>query len=177
MWFNLKTTLTGERYQTLAKRVDRLQELLQKTEGESSADRSQDFKDFAHATGNGLAEVVRADGSRAFPSPSPAAQSFPWPAVQSLNSERFLHVNASGQSYWVLVRKYALDGQPVYLLAAAPGGGKSACARAFLGGPAGLGAGPAADFLRGRLLAQPQGAQAGGQDRRNGPLHQHPESF
>lgn len=123
MWFNLKTTLTGERYQTLAKRVDRLQELLQKTEGESSADRSQDFKDFAHATGNGLAEVVRADGSRAFPSPSPAAQSFPWPAVQSLNSERFLHVNASGQSYWVLVRKYALDGQPVYLLAAAPEAG------------------------------------------------------
>lgn len=123
MWFNLKTTLTGERYQTLARRVDRLQELLHKTEGESQADRYQDFEDFARATGNGLAEVVRADGSRAFPSPSIAAKSFPWPAVQGSDSERFLHVNESGQWYWVLMRKYALDGQPVYLLAAAPEAG------------------------------------------------------
>ena len=123
MWFNLKRTLTGERYQTLARRVDRLQELLHKTEGESQADRYQDFEDFARATGNGLAEVVRADGSRALPSPSAAAKSFPWPAVQGQDSEQFLHVNESGQSYWVLMRKFALDGQPVYLQAAAPEAG------------------------------------------------------
>ena len=75
MWFNLKSTLTGERYQTLARRVDRLQELLRKTQGESQADRDEDFKDFANATGNGLAEVLRVDGSPVFPPPSPAAQS------------------------------------------------------------------------------------------------------
>ena len=123
MWLNLKTTLTGERYQTLARRVDRLQELLRKTEGESQEDRSQDFKDFARATGNGLSEVLRADGSSVFPHPSEAARSFPWPAIQGPDSERFIHARAADQSYWVLMRKYAVDGQPVYLLAAAPEAG------------------------------------------------------
>ena len=59
MWFNLKSTLTGERYQTLARRVDRLQELLRKTQAENQADRDQDFKDFAKCNGE------RSRGSRA----------------------------------------------------------------------------------------------------------------
>jgi heavy metal sensor kinase len=123
MWLNLKSTLTGERYQTLARRVDRLQEVLRKTQGEDMVDRDDDFKDFANATGNGLAEVVRVDGSRLFPPPSPAAQSFPWPAVQVDDQERFVHASDGGQSYWVLMRRYELDRQTVYLLTAAPESG------------------------------------------------------
>lgn len=123
MWLNLKSTLTGERYQTLDRRVDRLQELLRKTQSEDRVGRDQDFRDFANATGNGLSEVVRVDGSRVFPSPSPAAQNFPWPAVDGGDSERFLQVSASGQSYWVLMRRSSLDGQAIYLLTAAPESG------------------------------------------------------
>lgn len=134
MWFNLKSTLTGERYQTLARRVDRLQELLRKTQGEDQADRDQDFKDFANATGNGLAEVVRADGSRVFPSPSKAAQNFPWPVVQSGDQERFVHASDGGQSFWVLTRRSALDDQAVYLLTAAPESGNLLVLGHFLEG-------------------------------------------
>jgi heavy metal sensor kinase len=134
MWFNLKSTLTGERYQTLARRVDRLQELLRKTQGESQADRDEDFKDFANATGNGLAEVLRVDGSPVFPPPSPAAQSFPWPAVRGGHTERFVQASDAGQSYWVLMRRSDLDGQPVYLLTAAPESGNLLVLSRFLGG-------------------------------------------
>ncbi len=134
MWFNLKNTLTGERYQTLARRVDRLQELLRKTQGENQADRDEDFKDFANATGNGLAEVLRADGSLVFPPPSRAAQSFPWPAVRGGGNERFVQASDAGQPYWVLMRGFALDGQPVYLLTAAPESGNLLLLSRFLGG-------------------------------------------
>jgi heavy metal sensor kinase len=123
MWFNLKTTLTAERYQTLAKRIDRLQDLLRKT-----------FKDFARATGNGLSEVFRADGSRAFPSPSPAAKEFPWPTGPLGNAEQFVNVGAAGQSYWVLMRPFVLNGQPVYLLTAAPETGNLLVLNRFLEG-------------------------------------------
>src|ERR1700754_2891389 len=75
MWFTLKSTLKGERYQTLSRRVDRLQELLRKNQTENESDRYQDFSDFAHATGNGLMEVFHTDGTRAYPSPSSAAKS------------------------------------------------------------------------------------------------------
>jgi heavy metal sensor kinase len=123
MWQNLKTTLKADRYQTLARRVDRLQDLLAKTQGESDEDRHQVFKDFAHATGNGLAEIFNVDGSRAYPSPSSAASTFPWPAVAIQNGEQFLHVVSAGQSYWVIARPYSLTGQPLVLLAAAPEAG------------------------------------------------------
>src|SRR5580698_11324647 len=73
MWLNLKNTLKNERRQTLARRLDRLQELLSKNQTENQTDRFQDFTDFAHATGNGLAEVMHADGTRAYPSPSRTA--------------------------------------------------------------------------------------------------------
>ena len=123
MWQNLKSTLKADRYQTLARRVDRLQDLLAKTQGESDEDRHQVFKDFAHATGNGLAEIFNVDGSRAYPSPSSAASTFPWPAVAIQNGEQFLHVVSAGQSYWVIARPYSLTGQPLVLLAAAPEAG------------------------------------------------------
>jgi len=120
MWLNLRHTLTGERYQTLARRVDRLQDLLLAGLNEDEVDRRQDFQDFARATGNGLIEVFGSDGTRAYPSPSPSASAFPWPAVEGNVHERFLHLSSSGQSYWVLVRPFTLGGQPVILLAAAP---------------------------------------------------------
>jgi heavy metal sensor kinase len=123
MWFNLENTLTGERHQTLSRRIDRLQDLLRKSQDESEQDRQQDFQDFAHATGNGLAEVFRADGSRAFSSPSPAARAFPWPNVKTDDAEKFLAVNFAGQSYWMLVRPFSLGGQSLYLMAAAPEAG------------------------------------------------------
>jgi signal transduction histidine kinase len=100
--------------------MDRLQELLSKGLTETDEDRIQDFRDFAHATGNGLSEVFRLDGTRVFPSPSTAAQNFAWPQVRSTDSERLLHVESSGVSYWVLERPFSLGGQPVLLLAAAP---------------------------------------------------------
>ncbi|HEY4378700.1 MAG TPA: ATP-binding protein [Acidobacteriaceae bacterium] len=122
MWFNLKRTLTGERYQTLARRLDRLQGLLRDDSDQSESDRYQDFKDFAHATGNGLSEVMRPDGERLFPSPSPAAASFAWPQCVGAQTEQFLHLNSGGQSYWVIVRPFSLRGQQLVLLAAAPEG-------------------------------------------------------
>src|ERR1700754_999880 len=87
MWFNLKRTLTLERHQTLARRIDRLQDLLRKDFNASQQDRFDDFRDFARATGNGLSEVLRDDGSRAYPSPSLAAESFAWPSVKPDNVE------------------------------------------------------------------------------------------
>jgi heavy metal sensor kinase len=120
MWQNLKSTLKADRYQTLARRVDRLQDLLTKTEDKSEENRREGFNDFAHATGNGLAEVFRVDGHRAYPSPSSAASAFPWPFFSSGDSERFLRINSAGQSYWVIVRPYSVNGQSLVLLAAAP---------------------------------------------------------
>jgi heavy metal sensor kinase len=123
MGLNLKSTLTGERYQTLARRLDRLQALLRTTESQSPADRFQNFENFARATGNGLAEIVKADGTKAFPSPSSAAQTFPWPSVQAGDAERFAHVYAEQAPYWVMIRPFSLNGQRVYLLAASPESG------------------------------------------------------
>lgn len=134
MWFNLKSTLTGERFQTLSRRVDRLQDLLRKSRDETEADRFQDFHEFAHATGNGLNEVFRTDGSRAYPSPSSAARIFPWPAVKSGDPERFLQINSAGQAYWVLARPFALGSQSLFLMAAAPEAGNLLVLNRFLAG-------------------------------------------
>jgi heavy metal sensor kinase len=131
MWQNLKSTLKADRYQTLAHRIDRLQDLLTRTQRESEENRNQSFKDFAHATGNGLSEIFEADGHRAYPSPSPAASAFPWPVVSSGSSEQFLHINSADQSYWVLVRPYSLNGQSLVLLAAAPEAGNLVVLQSF----------------------------------------------
>jgi heavy metal sensor kinase len=132
MWVNLQSTLTGERHQTLSRRIDRLQDLLRKTQDESEENRHQDFHDFARATGNGLNEVFLTDGSRAYPSPSSAARSFPWPAVKSGDPERFLRVNSAGQTYWVLTRPFTLDNQSLFLMAAAPEAGNLLALNRFL---------------------------------------------
>lgn len=123
MWLNLKHTLTDERHHTLSHRIDRLQDLLYKTQQEPLSDRAQDFNDFAHATGNGLSEIFHADGSHAFPSPSDSARGFPWPAIQQNSGERFVHVSWSDQPYWVVVRSFSLAGETLYLTAAAPEAG------------------------------------------------------
>ena len=162
MWFNLQSTLTGERFQTLSRRVDRLQDLLRKIQDENEQDRHQDFQDFAHATGNGLAEVFRADGSRAFPSPSSAARAFSWPAVNSGGPERFLRINSGGQSYWVLARPFSLGGQSLLLMAAAPEAGNLLVLNRFLAWIAGLGANPVAGLVGGRLLGRTKGTETGG---------------
>ena len=92
MWLNLKHTLADERYLTLSRRIDRLGSLLDKSEDAGA--RFDDFKEFAHATGGGLAKIFRADGSRVLPSPTPAAQAFPWPAIAAGTDEKFYHVIA-----------------------------------------------------------------------------------
>jgi heavy metal sensor kinase len=143
MWLNLKSTLKNERRQTLARRLDRLQTLLsqdrnadrnadrKEDQKENEADRYQDFNDFAHATGNGLVEVFRADGTRAYPSPSAAASSFPWPAIHPKEAERFTHIESAGQPYWVLARSFPLGGEPLFLLAASPDAGSLVVLESF----------------------------------------------
>ncbi len=133
MWLNLRNTLKNERRQTLSRRIDRLEELLNKDRFAATADRFQDFADFAHATGNGLAEVTRPDGTREYPSPSPAASAFPWPAPPP-NAQLFKTVQYSGQSYWVLMRPFSLAGQPLVLMAAAPEAGNLLVLQSFLRG-------------------------------------------
>ncbi len=118
MWFNLKRTLVNERYLTLSHRLDRLQVLLNKTQSESAADRFADYQEFARATGGGLAEIFRADGSRALPSPTPAAQAFPWPAIRAGAAQQFVYVKS--RNFWALARRSSLNGDTVYLAAASP---------------------------------------------------------
>jgi heavy metal sensor kinase len=120
MWLILKHSLTQERHSTLVRRLNRLQELVMKVQGEDQTHRIQDFKDFAHATGNGLSEILRADGSHYFPSPSAAAQAFPWPAIDDSKTEIFQRVNASGHFYWMVGRPWQLGSEKLYLMAAAP---------------------------------------------------------
>jgi len=134
MWFNLKHSLTQERRATLTRRLDRLQELLLKTQGEANADRYGDFKDFAHATGNGLSEVFRADGQRYYPSPSSAARNFPWPSATLSATKQFLLVNSSGQFYWVLSRPWQLGADKIDLMAAAPAAGNQLILDTFWSG-------------------------------------------
>ena len=124
MWFNLYRTLTEERHLTLSHRADRLQDVLLKSADEDPADRQQDLKDFAHATGGGLAEVFRPDGTRVYSSPSAAAKAFPWPSIHAQSGDVFTQAVASDhQPYWVLTRPFTLQGSPVYLQIAAPEAG------------------------------------------------------
>jgi heavy metal sensor kinase len=134
MWWNLARTLKGERSQTLGRRIDRLQELLAKDRTAAGEDRVEDFREFAHATGNGLSEVMRESGERALPSPSEAAAAFPWPAVSPGRKTLFETVRSSGQSYWVMARPFALGDERLVLMAAAPEAGNLVVLQSFLGG-------------------------------------------
>lgn len=134
MWANLRHTLTQERRQTLTRRMERLQDLLQRDATASAADRNQDYSDFTHATGNGLAEVYRLDGTLELPSPSVAASAFNWPRFQSTDPNLFQTVKSGGQSYWVLARPFSLGHEPLVLMAAAPDAGNQVVIRGFLSG-------------------------------------------
>lgn len=132
MWWNLKSTLVGERYETLARREHRLEKLLVATRDESQGARAQKFTGFAGATGHGLSEVLSASsGDSRFP-PTAVAQAFPWPRLSSLTSETFRQVSWSGDEYWVLGRPFSLGHENLYLLAAAPEAGNELVLSHFL---------------------------------------------
>lgn len=132
MWINLKRTLVNERYLTLSRRIDRLQTLLEKAQRENTADRTTDYQEFARATGGGLVEVFRADGSRALSSPTQAAQEFPWPAIRTGSEENFVFVPS--RDFWVLMRRISVDGQTIYLAGASPEAGNQIVLDRFLVG-------------------------------------------
>ena len=121
MWINLKRTMVNERYLTLSHRIDRLQTLLTKIRNDNPEQRIADYQEFARATGGGLAEIFRADGSRVLPSPTQAARAFPWPPIQRGSAADFVFVPS--RNFWVLTRRSSLNGQTIYLAAASPEAG------------------------------------------------------
>jgi len=134
MWFNLENTLTSGRSRTLDRRADRLSDLLREIQDYPPGQRDAKFQAFANATGNGLIEVFQTNGTRALPSPTPAAQAFPWPKINSIDGERFSELNFAGQPYRVLVRPFAFGSQSLILCAAAPLEGNRQVLGAFSSG-------------------------------------------
>jgi two-component system, OmpR family, heavy metal sensor histidine kinase CusS len=120
MWLDLKDTLTSGRSRTLERRAERLGDLLHDTQTDSSIQRIRKLEAFADATGNGLIEVFDASGTRALPSPTAAAQAFPWPRVMTMQSDRFSEVRFQGQPYRILAHPFSLGSQALVLCAAAP---------------------------------------------------------
>jgi heavy metal sensor kinase len=134
MWANLRHTLTAERHQTLDRRLDRLGQLLVNDENVCASKRDQDLAEFAHATGNGLVEVLRPDGTTAYGPPTVAASSFPWPELKADERGMFLRAKSDKQTYWVLARPFSLAGQSLVLIAAAPEAGNLLVIENFLWG-------------------------------------------
>jgi len=134
MWFDLDSTLTTGRSRTLDKRADRLSDLLRDIQGDPPGQRASRLQAFADATGGGLIQVFRTNGTRALPSPSSAAEAFPWPKVVSIDSERFIEVTFSGQRYRVLARPFSLGRQPLVLCVAGPLEGNRLVLRTFSAG-------------------------------------------
>lgn len=130
MWISLKRTMENERFLTLSHRIDRLQTLLNKIHNHDTEHRIADYQEFARATGGGLAEVFRADGSRVLPSPTQAAQEFPWPPIHPQTTADFVFVPS--RDFWVLTRRSSLDGQTIYLAAASPEAGNQLVLDRFL---------------------------------------------
>jgi signal transduction histidine kinase len=64
--------------------------------------------------------VFQANGTRALPSPTAAAEAFPWPPVASLDRDRFSEINFQGQPYRILARPFASAWQPLVLCVASP---------------------------------------------------------
>lgn len=131
MWLDLKDTLTSGRNRTLERRIQRLTELLRETRTDSLAERSQKLQAFADATGGGLVEVFQTDGNRLLPSPTAAAQAFPWPPVGAVDGDTFREVAFLGQSYRVLAHPLASGSRSLILCAAAPLEGNRTVLRAF----------------------------------------------
>jgi heavy metal sensor kinase len=124
MWFDLADTLTSGRSRTLERRSGRLRDLLSDTEADSPGQRAKKFQAFAEATGGGLIEVFRTDGIRALPSPTAAAQAFPWPRVTSFDRDEFSEVTFLGQRYRVLARPFSSGPRALVVCVAAPLEGK-----------------------------------------------------
>jgi heavy metal sensor kinase len=120
MWFNLEHTLTQTRSRTLDRRAERLIDTLRKTENDSPLQREKKFRAFAEATGGGLMEVFRPDGSRALPSPSQDAENFPWLRARSFGADRYAEATFGGQPYLVLERPWLSPAGPLVLQVAAP---------------------------------------------------------
>lgn len=134
MYLVLKTTLIGERKNTLARRLDRLEDLLDETKTANDAGRLQAFEHFASATGNGLMEIVKVDGQRAMPSPSSSASEFNWPRMETAQHETYVHVHSAGSPYLVIARPSHLNDMSVTLLAAAPEAGNQILLHSFFRG-------------------------------------------
>jgi heavy metal sensor kinase len=134
MWLDLKDTLTSGRSRTLERRADRLGELLRDTQADSPGLRARKFRSFADATGGGLIEVFQTNGTRALPSPTAAAQAFPWPRVTPIDHDRFAEVTFLGQPYRVLVHPFSSGSEPLVLCAAAPLEGNRTVLHAFSAG-------------------------------------------
>lgn len=134
MWINLSHTLRSERRETLDRRLDRLDQLLAKDESAPASHRDEDFTEFAHATGNGLVEVLHPDGTLAYESPTAAAASFAWPRLQGGDPNLFVTAISEKQPYWVLARPFSLAGHPLVLIAAAPEAGNLLVTHNFLWG-------------------------------------------
>jgi len=131
MWFHLKDTLTSGRNRTLERRIQRLTDLLRETRADSPAERARKFQAFADATGGGLIEVFQTDGLRALPSPTPAAQAFPWPPLEPSDADRFREVAYLGQPYRILAHPFVSPSQTFILCAAAPLEGNRTVLRTF----------------------------------------------
>jgi heavy metal sensor kinase len=134
MWLDLEDTLLTGRAKTLDKRADRLSDLLRDTQREPPESRAKKFQAFAEATGGGLIQVFHTDGSHAFPSPSPAAEAFPWPKLAVGERERLQEVTLRGQPYLVLARPFSLGTQPLVLCVAATLEGNLPILRTFSAG-------------------------------------------
>ena len=134
MWLDLQDTLTSGRSRTLERRADRLGDLLRDTQADSPGQRARKFRGFADATGGGLIEVFQTNGTRALPSPTAAAQAFPWPRVAPIDRDRFAEVTFLGQPYRVLAHPYPSGSEPLVLCAAAPLEGNRTVLHAFSAG-------------------------------------------
>jgi heavy metal sensor kinase len=134
MWLDLKDTLTSGRSRTLERRADRLGDLLRDTQADSPAQRTRKFQAFADATGGGLVEVYRTNGTRTLPSPTGAAQVFPWPRVTQIGRDQFAEVAFLGQPYRVLAHPFRSGPEPLVLCAAAPLEGNWTVLHAFSAG-------------------------------------------
>jgi heavy metal sensor kinase len=160
MWLDLRDTLTSGRSRTLERRAERLGELLRDTQADSPAQRARKFQAFADATGGGLIEVFASNGAHALPSPTAAAQSFPWPRVTTIAADRFSEVTYFGQPYRMLAHRFSSGPDNLVLYVAAPLEGNRVVLRTFSAGllwsiPAVLAISALGGYLLSRRALQP----------------------
>ena len=126
MWFTLNHAMVAGRTRTLERRADRLGDLIRSAESQPPAAQANKFLAFADATGGGLMQILHADGTFALPTPS-AAESFPWPRLETSAGDQLEEVIFSEQPYLVLTR----SSPALILRMAAPLEGNRTILRAF----------------------------------------------